>query len=190
MNDPEIRRILINHFHKKYPSQDNSLVLEEVGILHGSTIADIALFSKVFNHAFEIKSSQDTLKRLESQLKDYVQVFDYISVVTQPSHLDELLLFLPPFVGIILAYDNGILELKRSPVSSPFVQMKKLIHLLWRDEIYRFLKSQGKKGLSTASYAQVRKELLNFPIKDIRELVFKSLKERQNWKKDFRSVQF
>lgn len=186
MNDPEIRQILIKHFHQKYPNQDNSLVLEEVGILHGSTITDIALFSKVFNHAFEIKSSQDNLKRLESQLKDYVQVFDYISIVTQPSHLDELLCFLPPFVGIILAYDNGHLELKRSPVSSPYLQMKKLVHLLWKDEIYQFLKSQGKKGFSTASYAKLRKELLNYSDKEIRELIFKSLKERQNWKKDFR----
>lgn len=182
MNDPQIRQLLTKQFLGKYKNPDFSLVLEEMGILHGSSIVDICVISKIYNHAFEIKSADDSLTRLPSQLKDYIQVFDYITIITQPSHLNALLPLLPPFIGIILTYDNNHLEHYRMATANTNVKMKKLVHLLWKKEIYDFLRTKGHKGISSFSYAKLRKLLESYNDKEIRELVFNTLKERKNWK--------
>lgn len=145
MNDPEIRELLIKKYLTKYQNTDNCLILEEVGIMHGSSIVDLTVISKFYNQAFEIKSAQDSLTRLPKQLKDYLQVFDYITIISQPSHLDEILGIAPHFVGIILVYDNGDLEYLRKPTANPFLRKEKLIQLLWRDEVYAFLREKGHK---------------------------------------------
>lgn len=185
MNDPEIRELLIKKYLTKYQNTDNCLILEEVGIMHGSSIVDLTVISKFYNQAFEIKSAQDSLTRLPKQLKDYLQVFDYITIISQPSHLDEILGIAPHFVGIILVYDNGDLEYLRKPTANPFLRKEKLIQLLWRDEVYAFLREKGHKKISHLSNAKVKKMACSlYDIKEIRELVFNVLKKRVDWKKN------
>jgi hypothetical protein len=183
MNDPQIREMLSNTFLKKYKSNDHCLILEEVGVMHGSAIVDLAVFSKVYNQAFEIKSADDSLSRLPIQLKHYIQVFDYITVITQPSHLEEVNLICPKFVGILVVYNDWDMEYVQKPTANGLVLAKKLIQVLWRDEVYKFLKSKGFKGLSSASNAKIKKIATdNFSLNEIRQLVFETLKTRPNWK--------
>lgn len=187
MNDPQIRDMLLNTFLKKYRTSDNSLILAEVGIMNGNSIVDLAVFSSFYNQAFEIKSSEDSLSRLPKQLQDYIQVFDYITVITQPSHLDEVQRICPKFIGILVVYNDWTMEYVQKPTASPVVNKKKLIKVLWRDEVYAFLKEKGIKGHSGSSNAKVKKvacEIATF--QEIRQLVFKTLKSRIDWKKEFR----
>lgn len=184
MNDPQIRLMLLETFLKKYQSNDNCLILEEVGIMYGSAIVDLVVFSKIYNQAFEIKSAEDSLSRLPMQLKHYIQVFDYITIITQPSHLEEVKTICPKFCGILVVYNDWDMEYVQKPVANPFIRKEKLIQVLWRDEVYKFLKEKGIKGLSTASNAKVKKaacQLLS--LSEIRALVFDTLKNRTDWKK-------
>ncbi len=183
MNDPEIREVIKKQFLQKYKNPDFSIVLEEVGILNGSSIIDIAVFSKAYNLGFEIKSAKDSLVRLPKQLVDYLQVFDYLTVITQPSHLDDVLSLVPSFVGIILVYDNGTFDYVRNPTFNSSLKKEKLIKLLWRDEVYSFLRANNFKNISKLSNAKVKKMACdNFSLQAIRELVFNTLKNRTNWK--------
>lgn len=187
MNDPEIREVLLKKFVDKYKNADSCLILEEVGIMHGSSIVDLTVISKFYNQAFEIKSAQDSLTRLPKQLKDYIQVFDYITIISQPSHLEEIKGIAPHFVGIMLAYDNGDLEYVRQPTANSFVRKEKLIQLLWRDEVYKILRENGHKKISHLSNAKVKKLACStYDIKAIREMVFNVLKSRSDWKKSFK----
>ena len=187
MNDPQIRDMLLNTFLKKYQSNENSLILEEVGIMHGNSIVDLAVFSPFFNQAFEIKSAQDSLTRLPKQLQDYIQVFDYITVITQPSHLEDIKRICPKFIGILVVYNDWDMEYVQKPTASPVVNKKKLIQVLWRDEVYSFLKAKGIKGHSGSSNAKVKKIACdNATVQEIRQLVFKTLKNRPEWKSEFR----
>lgn len=187
MNDPEIRELLLQKFLTKYQNAENCLIFEEVGVMYGESIVDLAIISKVFNQAFEIKSAQDSMSRLPKQLKDYLQVFDYITVVSQPSHLDEILGIAPHFVGIMMVYDNGDIEYLRKPTANPFIRKNKLIQLLWRDEVYRFLRTKGHKGMSSLSNAKIKKLACDtYSLGEIRELVFETLKNRADWKVRFK----
>jgi hypothetical protein len=188
MNDPQIREMLLNTFLKKYQANRQALILEEVGVMHGNSIVDLAVFSPVYNQAFEIKSADDSLDRLPKQLKDYIQVFDYTTVITQPSHLEHVKIICPKFVGILVVYNDWDMEYVQKPTASPVVNKKKLIQVLWREEVYEFLKSKGIKGHSGSSNAKVKKVACeNFSLQEIRQLVFNTLKTRPDWKKEFKS---
>ena len=183
MNDPEIRASLINNYFQKFKSE-NCLLLEELAVIHGSSIADIVLISKIFNQAFEIKSAQDTLSRLEKQINDYTQVFDYVTVITQASHLDDVERLIPAFVGIFIIYDDESFEYVRKPSASPFIKKQQLIKLLWKDEIYKFLRSKGYSKISQLKISKLEKMCCeNFSLKEIKELLFDSFKNRKDWKK-------
>lgn len=187
MNDPQIREMLLNTFLKKYHQSTNALILEEVGVLQGNSIVDLAVFSPVFNQAFEIKSAEDKLDRLPKQLKDYIQVFDYTTVITQPSHLEAVKRIVPAFVGILVVYNDWDMEYVQKPTASPVVNKKKLIKVLWRDEVYEYLKSKGIKGHSGSSNAKIKKIACdNSTDQEIRQLVFTTLKNRTDWKREFR----
>jgi hypothetical protein len=187
MNDPQIREMLLSTFLKKYKSSEGALILEEVGVMYGSSIVDLAVFSPFFNQAFEIKSANDSLFRLPKQLQDYIQVFDYVTVITQPSHLADIQRICPKFVGILVVYNDWDMEYVQKPTASPVINKKKLIQFLWRDEVYAYLKEKGIKGHSGSSNAKIKKIACdNSTIQEIRQLVFKTLKNRVEWKKEFR----
>ena len=188
MNDPQIREMLLNTFLKKYRSNEHSLILEEVGILNGNSIVDFAVFSPYFNQAFEIKSAQDSLTRLPKQLQDYIQVFDYTTVITQPSHLEHVQRICPKFIGIMVVYNDGDMEYVQKPTASPVINKKKLLKILWRDEVYKFLKSKGIKGHSGSTNAKIKKVACEIAtIQEIRQLIFTTLKNRPDWKMEFRT---
>lgn len=53
----------------------------------------------------EIKSKNDTLKRLDNQLTDYIQIFDLIYVALEAQQLPASL---PPFIGVIHVSDDTV----------------------------------------------------------------------------------
>ena len=69
----EALRIKIQDDHKTDPA----LIIEELGVNHGSARADIAAVNGIL-HCYEIKSDRDTLLRLPGQIKAYNAVFDQV----------------------------------------------------------------------------------------------------------------
>lgn len=57
----------------------------------------------------EVKSKNDTLKRLDNQITEYLQIFDFIYVALEEHQIP---VSLPPFVGVI-RISNGHLFLER-----------------------------------------------------------------------------
>jgi len=182
MNDPEIRKSLVKSYFKKFKSE-NCLLLEELAVLNGSSIADIVLISKIFNQAFEIKSARDSLSRLEKQINDYLQVFDYVTVITQASHYDDVERIVPSFVGIFLIYDDESFDYVRKAAASPYLKKEKMVKLLWKNEIYSFLRSKGYSKISHLRISKLEKILCeNFSLNEIKSILFEGFKSRSNWK--------
>lgn len=57
------------------------------------------------SYAYEIKTELDSVSRLESQITDYRDVFDYITVVIHKKHLKKVKALIPRTVGIMVYYD-------------------------------------------------------------------------------------
>lgn len=182
MNDPEMRMVLQKSFLARY-ERSKVLILEEMGILSGESIVDLAVLSPIFLQAIEIKSAVDSLTRLPRQVELYTQVFDYISIATQPGHLEDILPLIPSFFGVILITDNHIIETYRAPTFNPLTKKRSQVKLLWKEEVYSVLRAKGVKGISKLNRNKLWKLLAEMVSpQELKQIIYDTLKARQNWK--------
>jgi hypothetical protein len=132
--------------------------------------ADLAVIGRWMD-GFEIKTEQDTLRRLPRQAEAYARVFDRCTVVVSERHSDAVADMLPDWWGITTVHVNGSVAFNvvRKPHTNVGVDPEVLVRLLWRDEA---LFALGKLGvdadqraprmslwhmlLATATLAQLR----------------------------------
>lgn len=188
MNDPTIREAFKVSNLKKY-HRDTCLLFDELGILQGKSIVDLAVITPAYFHGFEIKSSEDTLYRLPDQIDQYSQVFDFITIITEEKYLYKIKNLVPSFWGIVLTEkvrDDIYFNYVRHPASNPLSKDLKKAELLWRDEVYGLLKKYNYKGASKLKRKAMWKILVNIlDSKTLRQEIFETLKQRKDWKKSF-----
>ena len=104
----------------------------------GRSRADVVMITKEALFGIEIKSDADTYTRLERQVKDYNQYFDFNLVVVGTKHAYHIEEHVPDWWGIItveVEQNQVDFYLKRSPMKNPKCKMAKKISLLWRPEL-------------------------------------------------------
>jgi hypothetical protein len=187
MNDAFIRE----HFHRKRLSKHrrdpDTIVVDELGLKHGRCRADIAVIN---GHlvGYEIKSDNDSLRRLPSQLDVYSAVFDRASVIACERHADAVKSLIPSWWGLIIATlgprdGAAFVTLQRAQLNGT-VDPFSVAQLLWRDEAVSIL---GGLGISR-SQLRVRRKLLyeclasELSIAQLRAHVRECLKARKNWR--------
>ena len=187
MNDLEIRQ----NFHRKklrrQHARKDTLVIDELGLNHGKCRADIAV---VNGHliGYEIKSNNDSLRRLKQQAKSYNAVFDKISIVVGQRHINSIQNHIPKWWGVILSErgPRGAVNFDtiRKPKTNKNVDPISLARLLWRDEAQEILR---QKKLPPKLLRQTRDVLYkslvhSLNISELRRLVRQYLKNRKNWR--------
>ncbi len=149
MNDAQIR----SSFHRKklrrHHVAPDTLVLDELGLKHGRFRADIAVIN---GHliGYEIKSDDDSLRRLTTQIDAYNAVFDRATAVVGQCHLAQVTKLAPSWWGIIVATDGqrGAVHFRtiRKAASNPSTDAFAVAQLLWRNEAEEELVKQGFSG--------------------------------------------
>lgn len=81
----------------------------------GRSIVDVAVFNGT-STAYEIKTEFDSPKRLETQTKDYLDVFDRVYVVTHQDKVEPIEKLLNPRVGLMVLSERGSLRTIREAV--------------------------------------------------------------------------
>lgn len=187
MNDAEIRQ----SFHKKklrqQHAQKDTLIIDELGLNHGKCRADIAVVNGHFV-GYEIKSNNDSLRRLKEQVKSYNTVFDKISIVVGNRHIHSIQNYIPQWWGVIVSVrgPRGAVNFNiiRKAQTNKNVAPISLARLLWRNEAKEILQ---QKKLPPQVLRQPRavlyKHLINtLKISEIRKFVRVYFKKRRNWR--------
>jgi len=187
MNDVEIRQ----NFHKKIlrhqHTRNDTLVIDELGLQHGKCRADIAVVNGHFV-GYEIKSNNDSLRRLEGQVKSYNAVFDKISVIVGDRHINSIQNRIPKWWGIIISFrgTRGAINFNiiRKAQVNRNVDPVSVARLLWRDEAVEILRqkrlpSRMLRQPRTVLYEHLA-ELLNTC--ELRKAVRQYLQKRRNWR--------
>jgi len=187
MNDVEIRQ----NFHKKrlrrQHAQKDTLVIDELGLNHGKCRADIAVVNGQFV-GYEIKSNNDSLRRLEEQVKSYNAVFDKISIVVGDRHINSVQNYIPQWWGVIVSVrgPRGAInfDIIRKAQMNKNVDPIFLARLLWRNEAEEILK---QKKLPTKILRQPRAILYEhladkLNIRELRNFIREYFKRRKNWR--------
>jgi hypothetical protein len=187
MNDVLIRQNFRIKNLRTYKADKEALVIEELGLNHGKSRADIAVLNGRFI-GYEIKSNNDSLRRLDDQIKAYNSVFDEVYVVVGDRYSDTIHQRLPLWWGIIKVTNNnteGIdFEIIRKARTNKHVDPISVARLLWRDEVLEVLK---QRQISPKILRQPRAILYQhlvdtLNISEIRKMVRDFLKKRKNWR--------
>lgn len=186
MNDFQIRNVLIHDIKKKHPNTPTvkNLIVQEMVLCKGFARADVALVNGKM-HGYEIKSSEDTLVRLNNQIDYYSKCFDYVTVVASEKHIDPLLSKYPEWIGISVAcVKSDCLKIKtlRQPKKNNADIISQL-QLLWKEELIAIgtlllkdmkLTYQTKSKIIDCLVANCKKNLLEQQMRT-------ALKERTTW---------
>jgi hypothetical protein len=174
MTEAAIRALVIS-------SIVDAKVVEEVCVGRGRQLCrvDIASFSNVELHGFEIKSDQDTLKRLGRQLEVFSKVFGTLTVVAGHKHFAKVSEAAPWWVGIMLAADDELTCL-RVPGQNPGRCLRSTVALLWRTEILQVLRQHGAPVVGTKA-TMITRLIRTLAPEEVVAAVATGLKERPAW---------
>lgn len=189
--DYDIRKQFLMKLEKKNQKTKDSRIIEELSICDGEVRVDIAVANGIM-HGYEIKSDLDTLDRLPKQIKCYDTTFDKNTIIVGEKFLNKIDDIVPLHWGIELAYLNrfGNVSIKkiRSCHKNENVSSKKLLDLLWNNELKNLLKMNKIKGYSTMKREVLQNTIIeNIPFKVIRSYTRETLKFREGWRTDLPS---
>lgn len=186
MRDRDIRAVLDADLRRLHPP-DDTVIYHEFGVAHGASRIDIGLVNGSLE-GFEIKSDQDTLRRLPAQVEAYNRVFDRVTIVASGSHVDRLFDIVPPWWGVQRAVEghSGVeIHDVRPGAPNPDRDAAGLAQLLWRDELIAALEDldvlDGNRSKPKRALQDVLTGIL--PLDDVAALVRCALKSR-DWRSD------
>lgn len=184
LTEQEIRQRLRQQLARRI-SMPGTLAIEEFGIESGSSRVDMVVVSKTLD-AFEIKSDLDSFLRLRNQIHAYNRVFDTITLVLGPSHVESAQTLMPSWWGIAcvsrgqrnrLTYRNI-----RKAARNPRQDLQSLATLLWKEEAVAILAANNclPPSASRASRAELQGHLAaGLSLRDLRSSVVQHLLLRQ-----------
>lgn len=187
MNDLSIRTTLKKKLSQYYFNDNDTLIVEELGLRHGTSRIDLAIINGTL-HGYEIKSDLDTLRRLPSQIQAYNLIFDYITLVVGYRHAYNAMQMIPKWWGIQIAENTHSQKTKiyslRKANKNPATDIHSIVKLLWREEAINILdKISSADGVRSKPRKFVYEKLINAAGKNVVVyLVREQLKSRQNWR--------
>jgi len=172
---------------RRQHTRKDTLVIDELGLNHGKCRADIAV---VNGHlvGYEIKSDNDSLRRLGLQVESYNAVFDRAFIVVGDRHIDRIQDHVPEWWGVIVSSrgPRGAINFSmiRKAQVNRSVDLISVARLLWRDEAVEILQQRRLPSRvlrqPRAVLYKLLAELLNTC--ELRKAVRQYLQKRKNWR--------
>jgi hypothetical protein len=187
LRDADVRKALFQKVLRRHARQPDTLVIEELGLRHGTARIDVAVVNGAL-HGYEIKSDADTLERLGGQVAIYGSVLDHATLVVGERHAEEARKLIPSWWGIKLAKKgsrNGIaFEDVKRPQKNSAIDPVAAAELLWRTEVVHVLRSLGypERALRKPRAFLYQELSQALPLKDLRDTVRAVLKSREKWR--------
>ena len=187
MNDEEIRQNFHKKILKRQHAHKDTLVIDELGLNHGKCRADIAVIN---GHliGYEIKSNNDSLRRLGQQVKSYNAVFDKVSIIVGDRYKNYIQNYIPEWWGVIISVrgQRGAVNFvtNRKTQINTNINPLAIARLLWRNEAAEIL---IQNQISPKIIRQPRAILYECLVdilntSELRRTVREYLKKRRNWR--------
>lgn len=193
MRDRDVRKSVWQWLEVDHAGDNDTLMLNELGILNGATRIDIAVINGQIE-GYELKSERDTLERLPAQRDLYNKVLDRISLVVAENHRHAAEEIIPEWWGLAVATNSPggvVVTRERLPEMNPGLDASALASLLWRDEALAVLERYGAaRGVRSKPREALYERLaVALDIDIIQAEVRAALKARAGWRVDRRSQQ-
>lgn len=184
MRDYDVRVALRQMLAEEHAGDDDTRIVEEMGIWSGSVRIDLAVINGRLT-GYELKSDSDTLERLPAQAELYSRVFDEVCLVVGKRHVQHARKIVPKWWGVIVAdgpRGNVALRRSRKGRTNPSPDPLLVARLLWRVEALEALAERGlAKGMRSKSAPELHQKLAALPFSELSDLVRTALKRREGW---------
>lgn len=146
--------------------------------------ADLAAIGRDL-HGYEIKSAQDTLRRLPRQVAAFGRIFDRCTAVVAAKHEMGAEGLLPDWWGLVIVEPGPepTFLTRRDSRANSCVDVELVVRLLWRAEVTKILIDHGVQpdlpGGRSAMWTQLLEAL--HPSK-VTTVVRDALRSRENWR--------
>jgi hypothetical protein len=186
LRDLDIRTALHRDLRLEHQNDEDTLILDELGLCQGSSRVDVAVVNGAIT-GYEIKSPKDTLERLPQQQEIYSRTLDRVIIIAGESHLKHVFNIVPEWWGISVPYlegDTVSFHMEREAQNNPKVDPYALVQLLWREEALEELRILGmERGVASKPRAYIWERLANaVDIDELANIVRRRLKSRSNWR--------
>lgn len=187
-NDLEIRTALHRKKLQHHRDEPNTIVVDELGLVHASARIDIAVINGCI-HGYEIKSGVDKLDRLYGQIELYKSCLEKLTVVCAGKHTAEIRSVIPEWCGLMIARKGrrGGIDFMtlRKATKNPEVDKSKLAHLLWRPEVIELLvRLNAPRALTRKSRVEMYDVVAEaMSVTEITAYVRECLIKRQTWRR-------
>lgn len=185
--DSDIRIALHTKRLRRVKAHPDTLVIDELGLAHAKSRIDVAVINGCI-HGYEIKSSKDTLDRLNTQIDIYRQTLQKLTIVAAPKHIAGIMTNAPEWCGVMAAEQGprgGIrFNVLRNAVANPEIDPVMMAHLLWRDEVIELL---DQAGYAPKDLRRPRKQLYEMlceamTLREITASIRTFMMQRQTWR--------
>lgn len=189
MRDYIVRAAFHNSVLKSEHQDNDTLVMDELGLNNGRVRADIAVLNGKLV-GYEIKADKDNLLRLASQVVAYSEIFEQAFIITGNKHFEKVLKLVPEWWGVYLVEPglDKMYEFFRFRPAEFNTQRNaiSIARLLWKAELVSLFEVEleckvkhhwGKDRLNQLLAETVDTETLG-------KMVLKVLKNRSGWKTD------
>lgn len=178
-NEYVYKNVIANKILLGKHSLNTSRMLTEFRV--GTNKADVVLLNGS-STVYEIKSEYDSFARLEKQIRSYLEMFDYINVVTSSSQVNKLNEFLPNSVGlIVLTNSNKMSTIRHPKYNRKNINKAILFDSLRKAEYMKIIKDHYKitpTVPNTQIYKKCKKMFCEIPDESVFDLTIKTLKKR------------
>lgn len=187
MNDTQIRESFHRKKLSKHHADQDTLIVNELGLKHGKCRADIAVINTHLI-GYEIKSDEDSLRRLDKQIETYNNVFDRATVIVGTKHAKAVSLRVPDWWGIIVTHKGsrgGVsFETIRQSCVNRGIDLFSVAQLLWSNEVISILLDLGVPQRALHKKRSFLYEHLIDLLSptELRYRVRDCLKNRRNWR--------
>ena len=189
MTDQLVRSAFHKSVLKTAHQSKETFVVDELGLKNGCFRADISVLNgKIIG--YEIKTANDTLSRLASQVEAYGKIFNEAFLIVAEKHFEKALKIIPEWWGVYLIRqlsDNTIqFDCFRKAKKNSFLDSYSIAQLLWKDEAlevansklnYNFKVKTNKNEIYDAISTSCKPDKLG-------KIVINYLKNRDSWRKD------
>lgn len=187
LRDSDVRQAAYRRLLKHARACPDTLVINELGLDHGSCRIDIAVINGHIR-GVEIKAEADTLERLPRQVAAYSEVVDKALLIVAPKHLESAMEIVPDWWGIIVAErgpNQGVLFRRVRPErANKGIDPLVLARLLWRPETQAILRGLGVPERELRSPRATLYGMLvdRLPLRRLALTVRETLKARTTWR--------
>jgi len=174
-----MKRVLIDWLAEHKMLVGDTVLISEMVVDSWSGRVDVAVVNG-FLHAYEVKSAADSLVRLPNQLVRMRRMFDQVTVVCAPTHLNSARALLPKDIGIMTVDSEAPQQLaqRRRAKVMPVSDQDALISFIRRADLEAMLMQAGIEYDQTSFVDEIRSLARRVAIRDVRRFALQSLKVR------------